>query len=309
MKLRKYCSYILIVLLAVAIAAILWVTLFSRLGSDSRHFYPPLWSYRAILRGSGKALLEDIANILLFIPIGVVAALFFRMNTKWSLLAGFILSFIIESCQWFFWLGSFEFDDLLHNTIGAGIGAVLVVHISFGEKLRLANRKKSLVVLLCISVFFILSGFTYQGLKWQAMKRMSALNDREDGTKNLLILSPDPKYLGDTDFGVAYQSDGSILIEGSSKNRAWIEIGRASLEPGTYSFSGLSGVEEKTVAIELEYYDTGKRNYIRLTPDVGPIEQVSFSFYTATKIRALIGIYPGAEGEHIARPVIYREGI
>lgn len=306
---KKWKNAVVIGTLAVSITLILWLTLFSRLGSDSRHFYPPFWSYRAILHGSGKTLLEDIGNIVLFIPIGVFAALFLRLDAKQGLLIGFSISLFIESCQWFFWLGSFEIDDLLHNTIGAGVGSALVVHTALYEKLKLGNRKKSLFALLALMVFIISSGFAYQGLKWQEMKRLGALNDREDGTKNLLILSPDPVYIGQTDFSVAYQSDGSILIEGSSDNRAWIEIGRVMLESGTYSFSGLSGVSEKTVAIELEYYDTGKDNFIRLTPDVGPIEQVVFSFETATKVRALISIFPGAEGSYYARPVIYREGI
>lgn len=306
---KKWRNVLVIASLAVSIALILWITLFSRLGSDSSHFYPPFWSYRAILNGSEKALLEDIGNVILFIPIGVLIALFFRLDVKRCLLIGFSLSLLIESCQWFLWLGSFEIDDLLHNTIGAGVGSALVTRTVLGTKLKLKNRKKSLFALLCLIVLIISSGFAYQGLKWQEMKRLAALNDREDGTKNLLILSPDPKYLGETDFSIVYQSDGSVLIEGSSENRAWIEIGRLTTEPGSYSFSGLSGVEEKTVAIELEYYDANQENYIRLTPDVGPIDEALFSLEITTKLRALIGVYPEAEGEYIARPVIYREGI
>lgn len=293
--------------LAVSIALILWLTVFSRLGSDSRHFYPPFRSYRAIIDGSGKALLEDIGNIVLFIPIGVAIALFLGCSVKQTLLIGFTLSLIIESCQWFFWLGSFEIDDLIHNTIGAGIGAVLVTHTALGTVLRPENRKKSFIVFLVLIVLIISSGFAYQGLKWQEMKRLAALNDREDGTKNLLILSPDPVYIGETDFSVSYNSDGSILIAGSSENRAWIEIGRQTLDAGMYSFSGLSGVAEKTVCIELEYYNFAKSKFIRLTPDIGPIEKTDFEVSDPTKVRALIGLYEGAEGEYTARPVIYRE--
>lgn len=106
---------------------------------------------------------------------------------------------------------------------------------------------------------------------------------------------------------MVYQSDGSILIAGSSENRTWIEIRRVTFEPRRYSFSGLSGVEEKTVAIELGYFDTNQENYIRLTPDVGPIEQTVFNVERLTKVHALIGIYKGAEGTYIARPVVYRE--
>lgn len=306
---KKWKNALVIVSLAVSITLIMWLTLFSRLGSDSRHFYPPFSSYKAILKGSGTALIENIGNIVLFIPVGVAIALFFQLDVKRSLMIGFALSLIIESCQWFLWLGSFEFDDLLHNTMGAEIGTVLITRTALGTKLKLRNRKRSFVALLLLMILIISSGFTYHGLRWKEMKRLAALNDREDGSKNLLILSPDPKYIGDADFNITYQSDGSMLIEGSSENRAWIEIGRVTLEPGTYCFSGLRGVEDKTVAIQLEYYDQGQGKYIRLTPDVGPIELALFNIDFSTKVRALIGIYPEAEGEYMARPVIYREGI
>ena len=304
---KRWNHFFVIGTLAVSVALILWLTLFSRLGSDSRHFYPPFWSYRAILNGDSRALLENIGNIVLFIPIGVAIALLLGCSVKKSCLLGFTLSLIIESCQWIFWLGSFEIDDLMHNTIGAGIGAVLVNRTVLGMALQLENRKKSIVALLLLMALIILSGFAYQGLKWQEMKRLAALNDREDGTKNLLILSPDPVYIGETDFSVSYNSDGSILIAGTSENRACIEIGRQTLDAGMYSFSGLSGVAEKTVCIELEYYDAEQGKYVRLTPDVGLFEKTEFELSTPTKVRALIGLYKGAEGEFTARPVIYRE--
>ena len=139
------------------------------------------------------------------------------------------------------------------------------------------------------------------------MKRLAALSNGKNGEKNLLILSPDPVYIGETDFNISYNSDGSVLIEGASENRAWIEIGRVTLEAGMYSFSGLSGAPENTVAIELEYKDTDQGRYLRLAPDVGNIENAQFELSEKTKLRALIVIYPGAEGEYAARPVIYRE--
>ena len=304
---KKWKHFFVIATLAVPIVLILWVTLFSRIGTYTRHYYPPFWSYRAILNGDSRALQENIGNIVLFIPVGMVITLFPGCSVKQSLLIGFTLSLIIECCQWFFWLGSFEIDDLIHNTIGAGIGAILVNRTALGMALKPENRKKSLITFLLLIILIISSGFAYQGLRWQEMKRLAALNDREDGTKNLLILRPDPIYIGETEFSVSYNTDGSVLIDGSTEKHAWIEIGRLTLEAGRYSFSGLSGVPEKTIAIEIEYYNTDQQNYIRLTPDVGPIEKTEFELAVPTKVRALIGLYKGAEGEFTARPVIYRE--
>ena len=304
---KKWQNTIGILSLAVSIALILWLTLLSRIGSESRCFYPPFWSYRAILNGNVETLIEDVGNIIMFLPIGVALSLILQFDVKKSFLVGFALSLFIELCQWFFWLGSFEIDDLIHNSIGAGIGAVVTNKTALGEKIRLSSRKKGLVLLLILTTIIMATGFGYQELRWQEMKRLAALNDREDGTKNLLILAPYPVYIGETDFNVSYNSDGSILIEGSADNRSWIEIGRLTLEAGSYSFSGLSDVDDKTIAIELEYFNKDQKKYIRLTPNVVPIEETKFELAVPTKVRALIGLCEGAEGSYTARPVIYRE--
>lgn len=306
---KKVLQVVIISALAGMLVLILWLTVFSRLGSESRHFYPPFWSYKAIMNGSGKALIEDLGNVILFIPVGVAVGLFLGLKIRHAILAGLLFSTLIECCQWFFWLGSFEIDDLLHNTIGAGIGAVIVHRTALGQRVKeqIADKKKSFFVFVTVAALLIAMGFGYQELKWQEMKSLAAINDGENGEKNLLILSPDPVYIGETDFSVSYNSDGSVLIEGTSDTRAWIEIGKVTLEAGRYSFSGLSGVPEKTVAIELEYKDMDQGDFLRLTPDVGNIENAQFELSEKTKLRALFGIYPGAEGEYAARPVIYRE--
>ena len=217
------------------------------------------------------------------------------------------MSLIIEASQWNFWLGAFEVDDLIHNTIGTGLGTVFINRGLTGEKLSLLNRKKGLLFFISLICVISIVGINYRRLKWQKMKDMAVLNNRDDGTVNLLVLKPDPEFIGETDFCILYNSDGSIVIKGKSKNRAWIEIGRLMLDAGYYSFSGLSGVEKNTVAIELEYFDTDQHKYIRLTPDIGELNKVEFKLINPTRVRALIGVYKGAEGTFTARPVIYRE--
>lgn len=290
--------------LALLVVVILWLTLFSRLGSESRHFYPPFWSYRAIAEGSGETLLEIVGNIALFLPIGAIASLILNLNLLQTVFFSFGLSLVIESCQWFLWLGSFEIDDLLHNTLGGLIGSALMRRTE-----PFQERRKNALVLAALITFMILIGFGYRDMKIQTMVRFAAMNDKADGTRNLLVLSPDPKYIGQTDFRISYNDDGSVLIEGKSEERAWIEIGRFELPAGAYSFSGLSGVPEKTVALELEYYDTEQGKFYRLTEDVGPINEVEFKLEDKTKLRALVRLYAGVEGKYLARPAIYGEDI
>lgn len=304
---EKAVRFAVLVSLSASVFFMLWITLFSRLDTDSRHFFPPFWSYRAIINGSGKALYEVVGNIILFIPIGVIAGLVLHLRLWQTVLVSFALSLTIESCQWFFWLGSFEIDDLLHNTLGAVIGTVLTEKTRIGRLSSFHNRKKNGLVLASLITLITLISFGYQGIKNQTMVRYAAMNDREDGTKNLLVLSPDPKYIGETDFNVSFNSDGSIVIEGKAVNRAWIEIGKITLPAAHYSFSGLSGMAEKTVAIELEYFNTKQNKYMRLTQDVGPVDAVDFKLKDKTKLRVLIGLYAGAEGEYLVHPVIYKE--
>ena len=305
---KRWKNTIGVVSLAASIALVLWLTLFSRIGSDSRYFYPPFWSYRAILNGSGKALVEDIGNIILFIPIGVTLVVILRFDVKKSLLVGFTLSLIIESCQWFFWLGSFEIDDLIHNMIGAGIGAALINHTEFGEwfSQQIQDKAKSLCTMACILILLMGLSLGYHGLKGFEMRRLASLNNREDGAVNLLVLSPDPVYIGQTNVIVTYNADGSILIAGESDSRAWIHISRFTLPAGAYVLEGMSGIEKYTVGLELAIYDNKQQKYVMLGHEVGAIDTLEFSLQQTSKLEVLISIYPNWEGSVLARPVIYQ---
>lgn len=306
---KKWKNSFVLIILAASIALVLWITLFSRIGFDARNAYPPLWSYRAIASGSLRIIFEVIGNVILFIPIGIVAVLILRFSIWQTILLGFSLSLLIECSQWFFWLGAFEIDDLIHNTLGAAIGAILVKKTGLDEKVlfKPENKKKQLAFILTTVLILLTIPFAFQGLNYLTMKNYAALNDRADGTKNLLILNGEPGYVGTTSVYVAYNDNGSLSITGSSVSRAWKRIGQLTLGSGHYSFSGLSGTRKNTVAIELEYYDKERGGFIRLTPNVGPIEEAIFDLEEDTRIRAYVGVYPGAEGDYLARPVIFRE--
>ena len=297
----KVRAAVTLVALALSVALILWITVFSRIGNESRHFYPPFSSYRAIANGSCRALQEVIGNVVLFLPIGVIAGLILHLNLWQTLAVGFLFSLAIESGQWFFWLGAFEIDDLLHNTIGAFCGCLIVQRAP-----QIQSQKKNVIALISLIVVTSLIGAGYQWLRVHTMTRYAAMNDREDGTKNLLTLSPSQHYLGETDFNVSYNSDGSILIKGSSKNRAWIELGCIRLQKGRYVFEGLSDVAENTIAIVLDHYDEEDKRDRRITEEVGPVSNSVFFIDKTDVVRLLISIYPGTNGTFVARPVIYR---
>lgn len=308
MKVKKYIPACLTIALADALAIILWVTLFSRHGSDSRHFYPLFWSYKAIMNGSVESLVENIGNIILFIPIGVIALLFFHISIKKSLLIGLAVSLSIECSQWFFWLGSFEIDDLLHNTIGTCIGAALIKRSRLGKLLQqqIQDKTRSLCTMVCILILLIDLSLGYRGLKGVEMRRLASLNNREDGAVNLLVLSPNPVYIGQTDVSVSYNADGSILISGESTSRAWIQISRFTLPAGSYVLAGMSGLEKHTVGLEIAVFDNEQQKYVMLGHEVGKIDSLEFELKQTSKMEVLISIHPDWEGSVLARPVIYQ---
>lgn len=290
--LSKKKDYIFCSLFGAYIAAVLWITLFSRIGEGYRGFLLPFHSYVEIFRGNRQFLFENIGNVILFIPLGVALKCSGVRDVK---KAGFLASLLIEVLQFTFALGTFECDDLIHNTVGAVIGAWCVGKI--GGELRLSWRVVLLSMVLCSMV-----PFSYREVRHQKMVRLAAIYDREDGTKNLLVLNGKNGYAWDTDVYVENLNDGSIQIKGTSDKRSWWPIGKVTLGPGVYSFSGLSGVEKNTVGLELE------TNNQRFMPDVGPIDVVEFTLIETTELMVYVSVYDGCDCDVIATPVIYKEG-
>lgn len=294
MEIKKK-DYVFCILFGAYIAAVLWITLFSRIGDGYRGFLLPFHSYKLILAGEWRSLLENIGNVILFIPLGVALKCGGMKDVK---KAGFFASLLIEILQFTFALGTFECDDLIHNTLGAVIGAWCVGKI--GGELRLGSQMRRVILLSMVLCSMV--PFGYQEVRHQKMVRLAAIYDREDGTKNLLVLNGKNGFAWDTDVYVKHLNDGSVHIKGTSDKRSWCPIGKVTLEPGVYSFSGLSGVDKDTVGLELE------TNNHRFAPDVGPVDEVKFTLEEPTKLMVYVSVYHGCDCDVIATPVIYKEG-
>lgn len=89
----------------------------------------PFESYRILFSGYGYAGLMNqiIMNYFLFIPFGLFFYCAFdcRNRVIKSVVYALAFSFMIETIQLFFGIGLFEFDDLLGNTIGSFVGAII----------------------------------------------------------------------------------------------------------------------------------------------------------------------------------------
>lgn len=110
------------VLVALYVLIILWITLFSRRPMESRIFRGLFWE---IEMGFWNNIIQ---NILLFIPLG------FLIGGKRGIVAGALLSIGIELTQYIAVLGYCELDDVLNNTIGTAIGALL--YQKFGKRIE-----------------------------------------------------------------------------------------------------------------------------------------------------------------------------
>ena len=70
---------------------------------------------------------ENIMNVVVFIPVGLLLGIAFKQMTWWkTLLIGCGISVAIEALQFFFMRGFTEVDDVMHNTIGCIAGYMLV---------------------------------------------------------------------------------------------------------------------------------------------------------------------------------------
>ena len=100
---------------------ILAETVLTRKPFVGSHFQPDLfWSWRAWDKQSGQV----IANVVMFIPVGVLAGNMWKCRGIWFS-AG--LSCTIEVFQLVTQRGLMEFDDVIHNCLGAVVGIGIVM--------------------------------------------------------------------------------------------------------------------------------------------------------------------------------------
>ena len=84
------------------------------------------WSYTSIAKGDITKVFEVLWNVVLFVPIGLLGSILLKQKAKWIvMLSGLAFSTAIELTQLITHRGYFEFDDLVHNTLGTVIGIVI----------------------------------------------------------------------------------------------------------------------------------------------------------------------------------------
>ncbi len=133
---RKRLMYIFLLLAFAGI--VLSITIFRRpMGSREGivHLYPYLGFGLKSGHPSGWAGAISMLNIFLFIPVGMLAFPVYR-SRSWhrsmalTTLTGALISLIIECTQYITGRGMFEIADILTNTAGSLIGAILAIGLN-----------------------------------------------------------------------------------------------------------------------------------------------------------------------------------
>ena len=115
--------YSAILLLVEYVFLIFCSTIIFRTPGETRQYdFHPFWSY-----DRPDLLVENIINVVVFIPVGLLLSIAFKQVTWWKvLLIGCGISVTIEALQFWFMKGFSEVDDVMHNTVGCLIGWLMV---------------------------------------------------------------------------------------------------------------------------------------------------------------------------------------
>ena len=99
----------------------------------------PFWSYGAIEDGKVELQAENIMNVVVFVPIGLLLGIGYLKWPWWKTISvGCLLSVSIEAMQLVFKRGFCEVDDVMHNTLGVALGygiALSLIYIAIGTRL------------------------------------------------------------------------------------------------------------------------------------------------------------------------------
>ncbi|MBQ1555264.1 MAG: VanZ family protein [Clostridia bacterium] len=127
-----------------AIGGILYVTVLNRVpGSCDQVFLMPLSSLTPA-RYSESVFREMVLNVCLFLPLGILLPFAMpdsvEQKGKTAVIAGAMLSVLVEGLQYIFDMGCCETDDVLMNTLGMLLGGCSYVFFRFVRELFTAVR-------------------------------------------------------------------------------------------------------------------------------------------------------------------------
>lgn len=146
-KQRRFLDIVTTIVFLLYVYLLMSITMVDRANHSSTEVsLVPLYSYYGILtkgwNGEGYYIAQSLlGNVILFLPLGIVFSFFLEQKKNRLLvviLCALLVSLSIEVVQYSFCLGTFEADDLIHNTLGAVFGLLIAESIKLIE---LYNKK------------------------------------------------------------------------------------------------------------------------------------------------------------------------
>ena len=116
--------FLLILFLEIVVAS----TILTRRPGVRSYKLIPFWSwYGVIVEGDISLLSENFLNCLLLMPAGFLLPFIcnHKVRLHRGLLFGLFISSVIEICQLVLKRGLFEWDDIIHNSLGCMLGCLL----------------------------------------------------------------------------------------------------------------------------------------------------------------------------------------
>lgn len=118
------------ILIAICYLTIVFAsTVFTRQPGIRRYKWMPFWSWKRVFLYHDRELLqENFLNCILLFPLGMLLPFIRNHPVKASQAfgVGFVFSAFIEVSQLIFRRGLFEWDDMLHNSVGCMVGCVAI---------------------------------------------------------------------------------------------------------------------------------------------------------------------------------------
>lgn len=121
-----FCVLVLTVFSRMAIYSIYDLIVFDYSGWND--IFSPSWnfrlfhSYKLLIEGNSIFVYQIVGNLILFVPIGMLLSLCDKIKLYQGILVGIAMSVTIEGLQLLLRCGTFELDDLFHNTLGLYLG-------------------------------------------------------------------------------------------------------------------------------------------------------------------------------------------
>lgn len=247
-----------------------------------------------------RAIVRDLCNILLFIPIGIYICMMHYNKKKkaFILLLIPVCSLFIETVQLITRLGVFDIDDLICNIAGGflGLGIALLFRYAFckGKKRKIVYR----ILLSCVTIcIFMSTGALGVYHTYRVMGKSSILYNYVDNKAPTLEKNSEEET-EDYDSSLYYYAGKAYRYNENIINILCMGIDKRTEEIET--IDGVSGKGGQADAIFL----------ISLNPDTKKMKIFGISRDTMTQIKNYDykGNYVGEDTNHLALAYAYGDG-